>query len=189
MSQIIDTIIATLASWSRQLAQLTKLNFHQLDFNLLLGIFFVVAVLVVAFGLGRSRLMLVVISTYIAVWLKLIFPYTAALKKLLPLDAFQVDLLIFVVFLLIIFFILGHSILRGRASLQDSSLLAILLLSFTEVGLLASIVIGYWLKHPSLIKIPANIVSYFNTTPATLIWSLLPLLVIAFIKRHRDYSG
>lgn len=189
MNQIISNIIATLAGWSRQVMELTKLDFHSLNFNWLLLVFFVVAVLLVAFGLGRSRLMLAVISTYIAVWLKLIFPYTAALKKLLPLDALQTDLLIFGVFLVIIFLILGSSILRGRASLQDSSLLSVLLLSFAEVGLLASVVIGYWLKNPSMFKIPANIISYFNTTQAILIWSVLPLLVIAFIKRRRDYSG
>ena len=72
MNEILTQIIFSLNKFSRNFG---GLNLKKPDVSVLVGLFLVVVTFLLAFSLGKTRILLAVISTYIALFLLAIFPF------------------------------------------------------------------------------------------------------------------
>ncbi len=160
-------------------------------------LFFVVVVFLVAFSLGKTRILLAVLSVYIAGFLEFIFPFNSKIQPffvksdwlgLAP--AFWLNLSVFLIIFLISLAILNRSILKPKMSLQESSPFTILFLSILVSGFLTSLIFSYLLaslpaKSNFLATLSPWLLKYFATKNAQFVWAVLPLLAMMFLRRKR----
>lgn len=156
----------------------------------LTAIFLVVAVLLVAFGVGKTRMMLAILSTYVAAFLQTVFPFFSSLAKLdtwkIGGTGFLPKTVVFAMGFALALFILNRSVLKTKMSSQEVSPLVLLWLSMTEVGFMLSLLFSY--GHPENI-VPSSwfilIGKYFSSAGANLFWAVLPLLSLFLLKAKR----
>ena len=182
-----SALITKILTWLNSLVSTVTNQFSgDLSLDFLAVIFFLVVMLLIAFSLGRNRIVVAIISTYLAAFIYLILPWSNQIRAWLSLEqVFWVNLGIFALAWLICYSVLVSSVLRSRASLGDSSVLIVLLLSIVETGFLFSIAIAL-LKVGELLALSPVLLKYFGATGAAFAWMLLPLVVFLFLKRRRS---
>lgn len=180
MSDFFTKILLNLRHWSGSTGSfnLAKSGLGSSDF--LLGIFLAVAVLVIAFGSGKTRILLAILASYLAAFLALVFPFSNDLAKIIQSylklrGMFWGQLAVFVVAFAVAFWLLNRSVLKPRLSLKESSPFVILILSILETGFLASLLVSYWQKDPTVFKISPWLTAYFSGKIAQFVWAVLPL--------------
>jgi len=188
MNEILTQIIFSLGKFSRDLG---GFNFQRPDVSTLAGLFLVVVIFLLAFSLGKTKILLAIVSTYIALFLLYIFPFVFQIEKLFGgwfgLSAvFWVRLSVFIVFFALSLAILNKSILKPRMSMQESSPFSILFLSILESGFLVSALMTF-LDSASQSKLSFSpwLLTYFGTQNAQFIWAVLPLLALVFLRRKK----
>lgn len=168
-----------------------SLNWTKPSLDLLAVGFFLVVIFLVAFGFGKTRILLALVSVYIAAFVESAFSYSAEVQKLLGKgflnlnSAFWTHLAVFFIVFVLALFVLNRSILRPKMSLKESSPFAILFLSILFAGLTTSIVVGFVEASKSQILLSTVIAKYFATKNAYFVWAILPLVGILFLKRNR----
>lgn len=186
MSEFLTKTLLTLSDWAKIL---TGLGFSKADFNAdyLVGIFLMVVVLLIAFGIGKTRMLLAILSTYMAFLVTLFFPFYAVIKTKVAFvpEVFWPQTAVFLVVFMLAFFILNKSVLRSKMSLKESSPMIILWLSIVETGFLASIIFSYGVPEWPAFQMSPWLSTYFGTGPSRFVWSVLPLLSIFFVKPGR----
>lgn len=188
MSEVLTQIILSLSKFSKNL---DGFNFFKTDGVVLLTLFFVVVVFLIAFSLGKTKILLAIVSTYIALFLLAIFPFVFQIEKYFDdwagLSAvFWARLSVFVLFFIISLAILNKSILKSRMSMQESSPFAILFLSILESGFLLSAILSFLDSvSQSKLNLSSLVLDYFGTLNARFIWAVLPLLAMVFLRRKK----
>ena len=186
MSEFLTKTLLTLSEWAKMLGgfNLSKSSFGT---DALVAVFFMVVILLIAFGVGKTRMLLAILSTYIAFLVTLFFPFYAVIKTkadFIP-EVFWPQVAVFFVIFSMAFYVLNKSVLRSKMSLKESSPLIILWLSMVETGFLASIVFSYGVPEWPTFKISPWLATYFGTSLAHFVWSVLPLLSILLVKPGR----
>lgn len=158
--------------------------------NIIFGLFFGVAILIIAFGLGKSRMAAVVISTYTAAFVETVFPFRAAvhdiLKQLTGLnDVFWARGLVFLVVLALALAIINRSVLKPRLIFRRASVLAMIILSLIETGFLINVFISYGALESTGFKMPFFLAGYFGNANADFFWAVMPLLSFLLLKHKR----
>lgn len=189
MSEFLTKTLLTLSGWAKNL---TGFGFSKADFNAdyLVGIFLMVVVLLIAFGIGKTRMLLAILSTYIAFLVTLFFPFYSVIKakaNFIP-EIFWPQVAVFLAVFMLAFFILNKSVLRSKMSLKESSPMIILWLSIVETGFLASIILSYGVPEWPSFQMSPWLTTYFGTGLSRFVWSVLPLLSIFFVKPGRRSS-
>lgn len=190
MSEFLTKTLLTFSDWAKGL---TGLGFSKADFNAdyLVGIFLMVVILLIAFGVGKTRMLLAILSTYIAFLVTLFFPFYSVIKAkagFIP-EVFWPQVAVFFVIFFMAFYVLNKSVLRSKISLKESSPMIILWLSMVETGFLVSIFFSYGVPEWPAFKISPWLTTYFATGLAHFVWSVLPLLSILFVKPGRRSSS
>lgn len=141
-----------------------------------------------AISLGKTRMILAILSLYIAAFLESRFIWLDRVREIKIFEGkhdFWLHLSLFFVIYLISFAILNRSTLKHRFTLSEVSVLSLLGIAFFEMGFLATIILGYF--PPELTeRIPPLIAPYFVTKTAQFIWAALSLLILLAIKRKRS---
>lgn len=148
----------------------------------------VVAVLLLALTLGRTRTLISVLSIYVAFTLQTIFPFYSWLLKN---ESFTNDpptlrVIVFLGLYAVVFGLLNRTVLKGRFNLSESSFLSVVLMGMVQLGLIISIILNlapsfYNISH----RLPAYLLPYIGNQLALFYWSLVPLFLLLF-QKHSD---
>ena len=156
------------------------------DFNLVTIVILFVLLMVFLFGVtfGRSRLLIGLLSLYVARVLESVFPYFDWLKgQLKSTDASFIHAGLFIVIFMITFVLLERSVLRARLGLSEASVAYVGILSLLELGFLVSIA-SIYLPTEVYRILPPQLLEYFNTKSAQFWWSAAPILSLLFMRKH-----
>lgn len=147
------------------------------DFSFLL--FFVAGSLAFGFLLGKTRLITVVVFSYVAFAFLLVLPDALFDFSSYGRSIAFAGLLLFLV-------IFGDSILDVHISNPTSTFLGrVLIMGCLASGLVMSLVLFFVPKSLSLQFLSPAVYAYFGTQTARILWMILPLVFLLFINRRR----
>jgi len=181
--------VTDFAEWLQQFAGLDS-KMPDIGYNGLVIVFVVFIVLLVGFSLGKSRMLLALVSLYVAAFISSRFIFSDELQGALEssgleLQRFMIHLGFFIIVYAAVILILGHSFLKTKLTLSEASTMTVIFLGLLSVGFLASVLVGY-IPENSVLPIPENTVRYFGTPTAQFVWALLPIIGVLFMKEERD---
>lgn len=175
--------IAEFAETARQF--LEGLQTPDLQVNWIVVLFVVFAILLIGFSLGRSRMLMVLLSVYAAFFIENRFIYFGQVRNYFDSRPdFIIHIGLFAFLFLLIFYILDHSVLKHRLTMGESSLFSVFLLSLATVGFLASIVLSY-LPPEQRTFLPPQLAGYFTTKTAQFFWAIVPIAAAVFLKSNK----
>ncbi|MGD0977201.1 MAG: hypothetical protein ABR875_02825 [Minisyncoccia bacterium] len=178
MSGIISSILFYLASLGKA-------------FNssaMLIVAFGAFVIFVIGFTLGRSRILVSMLSVYVAYFIEANLPYFNFIKNTVgSTQSYLVHIGLFLIFFVAVFYIMNRSILKNRVTLKDSSIISIILLSVVNAGLLVSVLASYLPKIGTPI-LPASVANFVGTKTALFYWAVISLIAIFFLKGKRESS-
>ncbi len=189
-NQIISQILIYLMDFSKLAQKLTgNISMPSLSYSWLVVIFFVFAVLLIALSLGRSRMLLALLSLYVAVFLESHFVYFDKLHQAIKtIPDYWLHLGLFLLIYIIVFAILNRSSLKHRLTLAESSIFAVMLIALVEIGFLSTIFFSYF--PPEFLKhIPSGIIPFFATKNAQFWWALVSLVALLLSKKKKEHLG
>lgn len=189
VNDILSEILLYITDFSRWAQKYVgDVSLPQLRYDWLVIFFFVFVIVVVALSLGRTRMLLALLSLYVAAFLEVQFVW---LDKLRNAEFFQgrpdswPHLALFFVIYFIVFGILNRSILKPRLSMAEASLFSVLGIAFFEIGLLAAIILNYF--PPELLeRISPGLIPYFATKTALFGWAALAMLFLLTLRRKSE---
>ncbi|MFC1632841.1 hypothetical protein ACFL1U_01705 [Patescibacteria group bacterium] len=164
---------------------MSSLNLSNPSWDLFIILFFVIAALLYGFSLGRDRIIVILISTYMALAVVTFAPFIGeSITTSLGIEQlFAIRISAFVGVFVILFFLLSRSALLrtvARAD-DDGKWWQILLFSFLHVGLLISIVLSY-LPPEFAERFTAAMRGFFISDTARFLWIVLPILAMIFSR-------
>lgn len=164
------------------------LNFSDPSWDLFIVIFFVVGSLLYGFSLGRTRVIVLLVSMYIALAIVNTAPYLNQLNFSTKVNienwgTFKISA--FVGVFVVLFFILSRSALIK--SINDDTRgkwWQIMLFSFLQIGLLISIILSYLPSDISnnLAPLTQNV---FSSETGKLVWLILPIVAMMIVKKSK----
>ena len=129
---------------------------------------------------GRKRIISAIIYTYVALALLSAIPISAVVRFTGMKEEYTIQMGVFAITFLILFFFLGRGKVIGFPAAQ--SWWQTFLLSFIQLGLLAHIIIGF--LPPSYIRTFAPLTKAVFATPEYHIWWLLiPIITLIIVRR------
>lgn len=185
-SKVIGDILVKIAEISRGFG---GFDVSRPNWDIFVILFFLIAVFLYGISLGRNRVIIILVSIYMALALINAFPYTDQLiEQFQDSGTFAVRVTSFVAIVLILFFLLSHSALRAALSYptkDDSSWFQIMLFSILKVGLVVSVIISY---SPDSFRegLSPITLKLFGTGTALFWWILFPILAMSMIRKKRD---
>ncbi len=164
---------------------LTGLDVNSPSWDLFIFLFFIVATFVYGFTLGRSRIMVLLISTYMAIALIRTAPFLLNTQSVTigssPL--FIVQITAFIAIMLLIFFFLSNSALRRAFAANEvqGKVWQIIAFSVLHAGLLVATVLSFvpLERRDALLGVTKSL---FTTDTALFLWTLAPIIVMMFIR-------
>jgi predicted neutral ceramidase superfamily lipid hydrolase len=153
--------------------------------DLFIILFFVIATFLYGLTLGRARVVVQIVSSYITMALLASAPFLDKVEARTPLNHTIFYLIAFLAVFTILFLLLSKSAFHQHLSEGRGSWWDILLLSVVQVGFLTSIILssmsGFAIGHLSGIT---RVV--FANEPAPFIWTVLPVAALIVIRSKRE---
>lgn len=177
---------------------LTGLDVNTPSWDLFIFLFFIIATFVYGFTLGRSRIMVLLVSTYMALAVihaatlpgGILGPDFGATAGSLTVGSspfFIVQITAFVGMMLLIFFFLSNSALRRAFAAADiqGKVWQIIAFSLLHAGLLVASVLSFVPpeRRDALLGITQGM---FATDTALFFWTIAPIIVMMFVKDPDD---
>lgn len=177
---------------------LTGLDVNSPSWDLFIFLFFIIAVFVYGFTLGRSRIMVLLVSTYMALAVIHIatvpggvfgpdFGAQAGQLTIGSSPFFIAQITAFVGMVLLIFFFMANSALRRAFAAEDvhGKVWQIVAFSFLHAGLLIASVLSFIPpeRREGLLEATQTL---FATPTALFIWTILPIIVMMFVKDEEE---
>ncbi len=161
-------------------------DFSGIGYNELIIVFIIFVVVLVGFSLGRSRMLLALISLYIAAFIDSKFLYFQQLQNSVGKSGFEIQgfvlhIVLFLIIYAVVLLILHQSFLKDKLEFEEASIIAIFAMSALSIGFLASVLVGY-IPYESVLPIPSSTVRVFGSAKAQFVWAILPILCVAFLK-------
>lgn len=147
--------------------------------------FFIFAIFFYSLSIGRGRLLLFLISTYIAKLLADSFVYVDYLAGIFGGRIFSLYLALFIFSYVVVFAILDKSILRVRLSTKEFPVGKLFILSTIIVILLTNVVFTYLPSEIALNIKSGDVVKYLVGDTAFFWWFLLSLFSITLFRRKK----
>lgn len=174
-----------LANASTQAQSLVAtINWATPTWDLFIILFFLIAGLLYGLSLGRDRIIVILVSIYMALAVVNTAPYIGNVATEIGLSQlFVLRISAFLVVFIVLFFLLARSALLQTIASSDShgSWWQVLLFSFLHVGLLIAITLSFLPAEASHNLAPLT-QKMFVTDTARFIWILLPIVAMIMIK-------
>lgn len=156
------------------------LNWSNPTWDLIILVFFILAVLIYTFALGRDRIVAVLVSTYVALAVATNLPFMDRITELIHNNnVFKFQASSFIIIFVLVF------ILASRGSLMSGyfsgSLWQVVILSILQIGLMISIVLSF-LPTSSLTQLSEYTKIIFLGDFGKFCWIVLPILALAFFR-------
>lgn len=159
-------------------------NWSQPSWDLFIILFFIIAGFLYGLSLGRDRVIVILVSIYMAMAVVNTLPYLSNLTTEVGVTSlFAVKISVFVTLFIVLFFLLSRSALTSTIAASDSrgAWWQVLLFSFLHVGLLTTVTLSF-LPPSSLQHLAPLTRSLFATEAARFIWILAPILAMVILK-------
>ena len=169
-------------SFDQLTAQILGKN-GSLDVIIVLALF--AGAVLYGFFLGRNKLVIGIIATYLALVLSPLFPFAVLLKKNIEADrAYAVDIGIFLGLVLLLFLLLQRSVVRTALRTPrpgDGGLIQVVVFSILAVGLIVAY--SYSLL-PSVLKSATSPVlqRFIFSDVALFWWTIAPLVGLLLVR-------
>jgi len=171
---------------------LSNIDWAKPTWDLFIVLFFVIAALLYGMSLGRDRIIVILVSTYMSLAIVEHAPFinqTAvqeSINKVVS-SLFVFRISAFIAVFVILFFILSRSaLMRTIASGADTqgSILHVIVFSFLHVGLIISIVLSF-LPASAVDNLQPLTKQVFTTDLARFIWIVGPVLAMIVFKSKK----
>lgn len=155
-------------------------------------LFFVVAFLY-GFSLGRDRILVILVSIYIALAIVPRFPYLEKLALDLSIQGVAFRVTSFYILFLLLFFFLSRSALANLLGAQSTGvgdrLIEVIIFSVLHVGLLVSVTLSF-LPESALALLGSGTRQVFISEGGKFFWLIAPIfaMIIFAHQRWRRYS-
>lgn len=168
---------------------LTGLDVNSPSWDLFIFLFFIVATFVYGFTLGRSRIMVLLISTYMAIALVRTAPFLLNTQEVTIGSSpfFVVQITAFIAAMLLIFFFLANSGLRRAFAANEvqGKPWQIIGFSVMQAGLMVATVLSF-LPPADRAGLLGATRELFATDTALFLWTLLPIVLMMFVRDPED---
>ncbi len=162
-----------------------SLNWQAPSWDLFIVLFALMSTVVYGFLLGRNRLIVLMMSVYMALAVVNVAPLVTPLLGGDPAspDFYLIRIGLFIFAFVVVFFLVSRTALFNTLAAPEmlSAWWHVFLLSFLQVGLLLSVVLSFLPPESSAILSPF-IRELFTTPTARAIWIVLPMLAMALVR-------
>jgi len=166
----------------------SQINWLQPSWDLFIFLFFIIASLLYGISLGRDRIIVILVSIYMALAIVNYIPFINEFTANISVnDAFALKVSVFLGVFILLFFFLSHSALLrtiGHSAAQGP-LWQIMIFSFLHVGLLISVTLSFFPHSLSAVLSPTT-QFVFTSDFAKAVWVSLPLLAMMVLGRAYD---
>ena len=149
--------------------------------DLFIILFFVVATFLYGLTLGRARVVVQIVSSYMTMAVLAASPFWGALQSQTPLSHTVFYLVSFLVVFLLLFILLSRSAFHQHLADAKGGWLDVLILSVVQIGLLTSITLSSFSEN-ALGHLSPLTRRLFTGQPAAFLWVLLPIAALVFIR-------
>lgn len=160
-------------------------NVNWLDptWDLFIVLFFVVASLIYGVSLGRDRIIVILVSIYMALAIVNHIPFLTGMStaEVSVNDTFALRVSVFLGVFILLFFFLSHSALMkafGSSASRQGKFWQVMIYSFLHVGLLISVTLSFFPTDLASVLSPLT-QSLFMSDIARAAWVTLPVLAMA----------
>lgn len=161
-----------------------SIDWSKPTWDLFIILFFVIAALLYGLSLGRDRVIVILVSVYMALAVVNTAPYIGNYTADIGVDQFFVfRISAFVVVFVALFFLMSRSALLSTVASSDSSgpWWQVLLFSFLHVGLLISIVLSF-LPDTAAGNLAPLTQKLFTSEGGRFFWIVTPIVAMILIK-------
>ena len=166
-------------------ATINSVSWNTFNWDLFVIVIFIVSVLIHSFFLGRDRVFVILISSYISLTLLSKAPLVFETLGIQINNSFINTTALFLGCIVILFFMLSYS---AFTSVFDRSptgtALQTITISFLQIGFVISIIISF-LSFEEMNALPLFTKSVFAENQAQFFWLLAPLISILLFKGRR----
>jgi hypothetical protein len=155
------------------------------------GLFALGAVaLLIVYGLsvGKTRALLSLLAIYVAYTLALLFPFKSIFVSRIP-EAWQMYATagLFVALYVIVFFILSHTLRKSRVAMGEISVVAVVLISVVQLGLLAALLASL-VPADEAERAAGGLRRFLTGRYALWAWAAGSLLILPFVRARGRHS-
>src|SRR4030043_129811 len=166
---------------------LTNINWAEPNWDLFIILFFVVAAFLYGLSLGRDRVIVILVSIYMALAIVNTAPYLNSFTAEISFDNASIfKVTIFLGIFIILFFLLSRSALLNTIAASDSPgrWWQSILFSFFHVGLILSILMSY-LPKEIVNNVSEGMRNLFISDPAKFFWLVAPIIIMVMIRKSK----
>jgi hypothetical protein len=166
---------------------LTNINWAEPNWDLFIILFFVVAAFLYGLSLGRDRVIVILVSIYMALAIVNTAPYLNSFTAEISFDNASIfKVTIFLGIFIILFFLLSRSALLNTIAASDSPgrWWQSILFSFFHVGLILSILMSYLPKEISS-HVSEGMRNLFISDPAKFFWLVAPIIIMVMVRKNK----
>ncbi len=172
-------------------AFIQSLNFSNPTWDLFILLFFVVVAILYGLSLGRDRILVILVSIYMALAVVANAPFLQKFTTSITInEAFAFKVSAFVAIFLLTFFLISRSGLMKTlgASGSRGSWWQVILFSFLHVGLLISVTLSF-LPGEVADRLAPITKTIFLGEAGRFVWIVAPILVMAIVREEKRGSG
>lgn len=168
------------------MTQLAGVNFNITSWEMIILLFLLAVGFLLGVLLGRDRIFLMLIASYVSFGLISVIPF----KKLFPdlfnkQENFVVLIVAFLAIIGLIYFLLSRSLLKSAIRKKGRrSLFQIFFLSLFLIGIIISVLFSFFPKD-LLSSFSSIMLKIFNTSLARTLWLVVPLLFIGVFRKRK----
>ena len=161
-------------------------NLDNPSWDLFIVLFFLVGAFLYGVSLGRDRIIVILVSIYIALALISYTPFINSTAKVAIEGGFAFQLTVFLGIFLVLFFLLSRSALSRTIGVNDSHgrWYQVLIFSIFHVGLMTSIILSF-LPPEFLAKFSEFTRTIFISDLGKFFWLFAPIAAMGLIRREK----
>lgn len=181
----VSTIVNTAVNTANDAGSfVTSVDWGTPTWDMFIVLFFIIAGFLYGLSLGRDRIIVILVSIYMALAVVTTAPYIGSVATEIGIDQiFVIRISLFVTVFIVLFFLLSRSALLKTVATGDESgsWWQVMLFSFLHVGLLISITLSFLPGNAAEGLAPLT-QQMFATDTARFLWIILPILAMALIR-------
>ncbi|MDO8505708.1 MAG: hypothetical protein Q7S48_03980 [bacterium] len=167
---------------------LSKIDWSRPSWDLFIFLLFFIIAFLYGFSLGRDRILVILVSIYIALAVVPSFPYLDQLYLDLSANGFAFRVTSFYILFIVLFFLLSRSALINLLGAQTTgigdNIIEVALFSVLHVGLLVSITLSF-LPEVALLQLSPWTREVFTSDMGKFLWLVAPVAAMIVFSHHK----
>ena len=167
---------------------LSAINWSRPSWDLFIFLLFFIIAFLYGFSLGRDRILVILVSIYIALAVVPAFPYLDRLYLDLSVQGFAFRVTSFYIIFIVLFFLLSRSALLNLLGAQNTgigdNIIEVVIFSVLHVGLLVSITLSF-LPAVAVAQLAPATREVFTSPMGKFLWLVAPVVAMIVFSHHR----